>query len=86
MPKNDILTDTKQQNLNTRASQDTAHFSTLDLKYAYSRPNLDPETARHRNFNFVSGKGTGTYRIIIGFYGLTDMAAAFQKSNGLYTS
>ena len=51
----------------------------MDLKYAYSQPNLDPETARHCNFNIISGEGTGTYRIITGFYGLTDMPAAFQK-------
>ena len=70
---------TIQQNLNTNASQETAYFSTLDLKYAYSQLNLDPETAKHCNFNIVSGEGTGTYRFIIGFYGLTDMPAAFQK-------
>ena len=49
------------------------------LKYAYSQPNLDPETARHCNFNIISGEGTGTYRFITGFYGLTDMTEAFQK-------
>ena len=73
------LIDTIQQNLNTTASQETAYFSTLDLKYAYSQLNLDPETARHCNFNIISGEGTGTYRFITGFYGLTDMPAAFQK-------
>ena len=41
--------------------------------------NLDPETARHCNFNIFSGEGTGTYLFITGFYGLTDMPAAFQK-------
>ena len=51
----------------------------MDLKYAYSQLNLDPETARHCNFNIVSVDGTGTYRFITGFYGLTDMPAAFQK-------
>ena len=49
------------------------------MKYAYSPLNLDPETARHCNFNIISGEGTGTYRFISGFYGLTDMPAAFQK-------
>ena len=79
MPNIDNLIDTIRQNLNTNASQETAYFSTLDLKYSYSQPNLDPETARHCIFNIVSGEGTCTYRFITGFYGLTDMPAAFQK-------
>ena len=79
MPNIDNLIDTIQQNLNTSASQETAYFSTLDLKYAYSQLKLDPETARHCNFNIISGERTGTYRFITGFYGLTDMPAAFQK-------
>ena len=79
MPNNDNLIDTIQQNLNTTASQKTAYFSTLDLKYAYSQLNLDPKTARHCSINIISGEGTGTYRFITGFYGLTDMPAGFQK-------
>ena len=79
MPNIDNLTETIQQNLNTNASQETAYFSTLDFKYAYSQFNLDPETARHSDFNIISGEGTGTHRFITGFYGLTDMPAAFQK-------
>ena len=79
MPNIDNLIDTIQQNLNRNASQKTAYFSTLDLKYSYSQLNLDRETARHCNFNIISGEGTGTYRFITGFYGLTDMRAAFQK-------
>ena len=34
---------------------------------------------RRCNFNIVSGEGTSTYRFITGFYGSTDMPAAFQK-------
>ena len=79
MPKIDNLIDTIQQNLYTTVSQETAYFSTLDLKYAYSQLNLDPETARHCNFNIISDEGTGTYGFITGFCGLTDRAAAFQK-------
>ena len=79
MPNIDEFFDTIQQNLNTNASQETAYFSTLDLKYAYSQVNLDQETARHCNFNIVSGEGTGTNSFITGFYGLIDMPAAFQK-------
>ena len=79
MPNIDNLIDTIQQKLNINASQETPYFSTLDLKYAYSQLNLDPETARHCNFNNISGEGTGTYSFITGCYGLTDMPAAFQK-------
>ena len=79
MPNIDNLIDTIQQNLKTTASQEKAYFSTLDLKYAYIQLSLDPGTARHCNFNIISGEGTGTYRFITGFYGLTDMPAAFQK-------
>ena len=79
MPNIDNLIDTIQQNLNTNASQETAYFSTLDLKYEYSQLNLDPETARHCNFNIISGEGTGTYSFIAGFYGSTNMPTAFQK-------
>ena len=68
MPNIDNLIDTIQQNLNTTASQETALFSTLGLKYAYSQLNLDPETARHCNFIIISGEGTATYCFITGFY------------------
>ena len=64
----------------TRIGKSLKHsVKSLDVKYAYSQLNLDPETARHCNFNIISGEGTGTYRFITGFYGLTDMPAAFQK-------
>ena len=79
MPNIDNLIDTIQQNLNTSASQETAYYSTLYLKYAYSQLKLEPETAQHCNFNIISGEKTGTYRFITGFYGLTDMPAAFPK-------
>ena len=79
MPNIYNLIDTIQQNSNTNASHQTAHFSTLDLKYGYSQLKLDPETSRHYNFNIASGEGKGTYRFITGFYRLTDMPAAFQK-------
>ena len=79
MPNIDNLIDTIQQNFNTNASQETAYFSTLDLMYAYSQLNLDPETARHCNFIIISGEGTGKYRFITGFYGLIHKPVAFQK-------
>ena len=79
MPNIDNLFDTIQQNLNTNASHETAYFSTLDLKYAYSQLNLDPKTARHCNFNIVSFEGTCTYSFIAGFYELTGIQ---QHSKG----
>ena len=86
MPYIDNLIDTMRQNLKTNASDETAYFATLDLKYAYSNLKLDPEGSRHCNFKIVSGEGTGTYRFITGLYGLTDMTAAFRKSMGLNPS
>ena len=79
MPNTDNLIDTIQQNLNANASHESIYFSTLDLKYAYSQLKLDPETAPNCNFNIFSGEGTGTYRFITGFYGLTNMPVAFKK-------
>ena len=69
-----IITDYKSE------PADKICFSTIDLKYAYSQLNLHPETAKHCNFNIVSGDMTGTYRFKTGFYGLTDMPAEFQKA------
>ena len=79
MTNTDNLIDTIQQKLNTNASAETACFWTLDLEYAYSQLNLDPETSLHCNFKIISGEGTGTYRFFTGFHGLTDMPAEFQK-------
>ena len=79
MPNIDSLIQTISQTLST-APQETAYFTTLDLQYAYSQLNLHNDTARHCNFNIVSGDMTGTYRFKTGFYGLTDMPAEFQKA------
>ena len=54
-------------------------FSKIDLKYAYSQIPLHPEIRKHCNFNILGGKSTGTSQFIIGFYGLSDMPATFQK-------
>ena len=78
MPNIDSLIQTISQTL-SRAPQETAYFTTLDLQYAYSQLKLHSDTARHCNFNIVSGDMTGTYRFKTGFYGLTDMPAEFQK-------
>ena len=41
---------------------------------------MDESIAKHCNFSILEGRATGTYRIISGFYGLTDMPATFQKT------
>ena len=45
MPNIDKLIDKIKQKLNTNASHETAYFSTLDLKYAYSQLKLNPESS-----------------------------------------
>ena len=79
MPKIDSLIQTISQSL-SMAPQETAYFTTLDFQYAYSQLKLHTDTARHCNFNIVSGDMTGTYRFKTGFCGLTDMPAKFQKA------
>ena len=68
MPNIDSLIQTISQTLST-APQETAYFTTLDLQYVYSQLKLHGDTARHCNFNIVSGDMTGTYRFKTGFYG-----------------
>ena len=77
MPNFNNLIDKIQQNINTNASSKSAFFSPLNLKYAYSLLNLEPEISLHCTFNIVSGEYnvsgecTGTNRFIAAFYGLT---------------
>ena len=81
MPNIDTLVESISQQICAPASQNTANFSMIGLKYAYSQlHNLDINTANHCNFNVISGDMTGTYRIQTGFYGLTDMPAELQKA------
>ena len=80
MPNIDSLIDSISQHINDSNHGENVHFSTIDLKYAYSQLNLHPDTARHSNFNIICGDATGTYRFKSGFYGLTDMPAEFQKA------
>ena len=47
-----IITDYKKE------PAEKIYFSTKDLKYAYSQLNRHPETAKHCNFNIVSGDMT----------------------------
>ena len=55
------------------------YFSKIDQKYAYSQLLLHPDTQKHCNFNIIGRNATGTYKFLIGFYGLTDLPATFQK-------
>ena len=64
----------------TDKKESTLYFRVLDLKYAYSQLKLAADTARQCNFNIVGGNATGTYRLLTGFNGLTDMPAEFQKA------
>ena len=63
-----------------RKSPGTYWFSKIDLKYAYIQNPLDESIAKHWNFSILGGRATGTYRFIIGVYGLTVMPATFQKT------
>ena len=54
-------------------------YSSVDLKHAYGQVPLHENTARHRYFQIIGGKSTGTYRVITGQYGLTIIPTEFQK-------
>ena len=57
-----------------------AYFSTIDLKYAYSRLHLHKDTAKHFNFIITCRESTGTYRFKTRFYVLTHMLAEFPRA------
>ena len=61
MPNIETLMDSISQILTNYKTEpaDKIYFSTIDLKYAYSQINLHPKTAKHCNFNIVSGDMTG---------------------------
>ena len=69
MPNIGMLIESISQKISASAPQSTTNFPTLDLKYAYSQLNLDPNTANHCNFNIISGDITGIYRFQTGLYG-----------------
>ena len=60
MPKIDTLIESYSNQISDLATQNTAYFSPLDLKYAHSQVNLDPLTANQRNYNIISGDMTST--------------------------
>ena len=77
----DHLTDAVALYFSERKKSPVAYwFSKIDLKYAYSQIPLDESIAKHCNFSILGGRATGTYRLINGFYGLTNMPATFQKT------
>ena len=80
LPNIDMLIESTSQKITSPAPQNKTFFSTLDLKYAYSQLNIDPDTANNFNSNIISGDMTGTYRFQTGFFGLTDMPAEFKKA------
>ena len=84
MPNNETLIESISRQINDPASQSATYFSTMDLKYTSSQLNLDPETANHCNSNEITVYMTGTYQFQTAIFGLTDMPADFQKSNGLH--
>ena len=62
-----------------KRKEGTLYFSKIYLNYACSQVPLHTDTQKHCNLNILRGKATKTYRLIIGFYGLTDMPASFRK-------
>ena len=54
-------------------------FCNLDLKNAYSQLQLWTDTSKQLKFSIVSGETTGTYRFLVGFYGIGDMLNEFQR-------
>ena len=82
MPNIETLLDSISQIITVYKTEpsDKFHFSTIDLKYAYSQLNLHPDTAKNCNFSIVSGDMTGTYRFKTDFCGLSDMLAELQKA------
>ena len=80
MPNIENQIDIIQQNTSVNTTNETAYFTKLDLKYVYSQLIFDSETplpSRPYKFNIISGECAGTYCFITGYYGLTNMPAAF---------
>ena len=75
-----MLIESISQQIRNPASQTTACFSTLYLKYVCSQLNLDPDTANLGNFNIISGDMKDMHRFRTGFYGITDWPANFKMN------
>ena len=61
MPNIEMLIGTISQRLTNTQNGQQAYFTTLELKYAYSRLKIHHDTAKHCNFNIICGESTGTY-------------------------
>ena len=79
IPNIDLLLDNIAQVVKSDKSNQTL-FTLLYLRYAYSQIPLDKSTREQCNFSLIGGNATGTYQFQTVFYGLTDMAAEFQKA------
>ena len=80
MPNINSLKQIISQIIISKAALNVTNFTTIDLQYAYSQLYLPPETARHFNFNMLSGNLTGKYRLKTGFYSLTNIQVKFEKT------
>ena len=63
-----------------KQSPGTFWYSKIDLKYAYSHFPQDHSIAKHCKLSILGGRATGTNIFLSGLYGLTDIAATFQKT------
>ena len=75
------LTESLAMHISTNKSTEGPWWlSKIDLIYAHSQIPPDESISEQCNFNILGEKATGIYRLINGFYGLTDKLASFQKT------
>ena len=81
MPNIETLIDSISQIITDYKTEpaDKIYFSTIDLRHAYSQLNLHPDTAKHCNFNIVSGDMTGIYRFKVVFKDLLICLPSFRR-------
>ena len=79
MPNIELLLEKIAQVVKSDKSKQTL-FSTLDLRYAYLQIPLGKTTKEQCSFRLIGCIATETYQFQIGFYGLKDMPAEFQKA------
>ena len=78
MPNLDHLMDIIAEQVDRETTGKT-YFTSLDLTYAYGQVELSPDTSKQCNCQIIGGEGTGVYRFVTGFYGLTTMPTQFQR-------
>ena len=84
MPNIDPLLDNIAQVVKSDKSNLTL-FSTLDLRYAYSKIPLDKRTREQCNFSLIGDNATGAYQFQMEFYGLTDMPVKIPEKSRFST-